>query len=225
MANRHPIGGGIGGSSRPALGRGTALMLGACIALPLILAGCDSNHRPRHFDDYTPSPVYHYVTFVLNVSDLDGYALGEATVWVDGVAQREKTAWDFVALDDGFPETWRGFLANWIVGEFTVVTYGWDDLVEVEVMVTKAGYRSQATTFEITGDLPVDVYARETFAMEQYVGPLSAEDDKPVHKAKPGEVIGWSKETKSDSALLPTLHKLAAAGNWVALDRREQPLG
>jgi len=111
------------------------------------------------------------------------------------------------------------------VGEFTVVTYGWDDLVEVDVMVTKAGYRSQATTFEITGDLPVDVYGRETFAMERYVGPLSAENDKPVRKAKPGEVIGWSKETKSDSALLPTLYKLAAAGNWVALDRREPALG
>lgn len=220
MTSRHPIGGGIRSASDRTRGRGVLLMLGACIALPLLFAGCsgDWDDHDHFYDDYEPEPIYHNVTFILNVSDLDGDALGLATVWIDGVARREKTSWEFVRLGNDYPESWRGFEANWILGGFTVATYGWDDVVDVEVMVTKAGFQSQATTFEITGSLPVDVYARETFALEPSIGPASADADKPIHKTKPGEVIGWTKPETTATSQVPTMYKLASEA---ALERRD----
>jgi len=93
---------------------GRCLWIAAAVGIvggTLLLVGCGGGE-----DTCCPPyvPQYRDLTLVLNVSDAAGNALGEATVWVDGVAQDMKTAWEFVTLGPGYPESWSGFRANWI---------------------------------------------------------------------------------------------------------------
>ncbi len=160
MTRRHPL-------------SGTHRLLAAVagLSVSMIVVGCGGG------DDYdgNPPPRYHDMTIVLNVSDYDGVALGEATVWVNGVSQTGKTSWTHVALGDGYPESWRGFTANWIQGGFTVATYGPGDEATVEVIVSKPGYYSQATEFTVSDELPAEVFARDTFIMEKSPYPTTSD--------------------------------------------------
>ena len=169
------------------------LVLGACVFVPLLFSGCSSDDEITYIDC---EPRYHSMTIILHVEDLVGDALGEVTVWVDGVAQNARTSWQFISLGNQYPPEWRGFLANWIFSGFTVATYRADDLEKVTVVVTKPGYQSQGTVFYVADDLPSQVYARETFTMLPTAFPAGAEgpdEMKPIMKDKPGEVIGWDK--------------------------------
>lgn len=168
-------------------------LLGACLGTAWLLAGCSGDEND---DDYygSPYPRYHFVTIILNVSDLAGGALGQATVWVNGVAQDERTSWEFVTLGSDFPPSWRGFRANWIKGGFTVATYGYDDVARIKVMVSKPGYYTQETVFEVDDRQPAEVYARDTFIMQPAPYPTTAGVDKPRVKPTPGEVLGWEKK-------------------------------
>jgi hypothetical protein len=157
-----------------------------------ILGGCGGG------GDYSgpPEPGYRNFTLVLNVSDADGYALGDATVWVDGTAQDGRTSWDFVTLGTGYPESWRGFRANWIQGGYRVVLDEYTGRADITVMVSKTGYTTQATTFHFDESLPKDVYGRDTFIMERSTSTSSAEPGTPVMKPQPGEVIGKNAAAK-----------------------------
>lgn len=169
---------GLVGSIR---GRGIALM--AAGVLTLALMGCGS--------DFWDSEQEHDVTIVLNVSDTDGDPVGGATVWVDGVAQDLRTAWDMVYLGDGFPESWAGFPANWIRSGFLAYTYSDDDIDTITVRVSKTGFYTQETEFDITGDLPDEVFAKDTFILEPWLAGASAqEQERIVRKTAPGTVTG-----------------------------------
>ena len=193
----------LGGSVIPALG--------ACLLLPLLIAGCGGDDWR---DDYyygpgpSPFPRYHHVTIVLNVSDPAGRALGQVNVWVDGVLQPERTSSQFVSLGSGYPESWRGFHANWIKGGFTVATYDYGDVAHINVTVARPGFYSQATEFRISASQPAEVYARDTLIMEPAVHGASADEQEPRMKEAPGEVIGWSE--KSGEAHGPSMFKVAA---------------
>lgn len=209
MTHRLPLGGSAG------------LALGACLLVPLIIAGCGGNDWRD--DDYyygpgpSPSPRYHHVTIVLNVSDPAGRALGQVNVWVDGVRQPERTSSQFVTLGAGYPESWRGFRANWIKGGFTVATYDYGDVARITVTVSRPGFYTQATEFHISDDLPTEVYARDTFIMEPAIYGASADEDgqEPRMKQTPGEVIGWSE--KSDEARDPSMFRVAAGGGGAGI--------
>jgi hypothetical protein len=166
----------------------------------ILLGGCGGSDDYYYGPPDGGFPHYRQFTIVLNVSDADGHALGGATVWVDGVAQAEKTSWDFVALGRGYPDSWRGFLANWIKGGYTVTLYDYYDKVDVTVMVSKTGYQTQSTTFHIDDSLPRDVFGRDTFIMERSAGPASAEPGTPVVKPQPGEVVGMEKGAAGGAA-------------------------
>lgn len=177
--------------------RGLALL---ALALgSILMGGCGGGDDHYYGPPDGSFPHYRQFTIVLNVSDADGHALGGATVWVDGVAQSERTSWDFVALGRGYPDSWRGFLANWIKGGYTVTLYDYYDKVDVTVMVSKSGYQTQATTFHIDDSLPRDVFGRDTFIMERSAGPASAEPGTPVMKPQPGEVVGVDKKPEGGS--------------------------
>jgi hypothetical protein len=159
--------------------RWLALAAAGLVALGLI--GCSGSNDEQNHD----------VTIVLNVSDTDGNPVGGATVWVDGVAQDLRTAWEMVYLGDGFPESWAGFPANWVRSGFETYTYGDWDSDTIVVRVSKTGYYTQETEFDITGDLPYEVFARDTFIMEPVLRSASAEDaQKVVKHEKPGTVSG-----------------------------------
>lgn len=199
MAYRHPFGGSI------------LLMLGACVVVPMLIVGCSSDDWDDDDDYYCdPSPRYHHMTVILKVADLAGDALGQVTVWVDGVPQVERTSWEFVSLGAGYPESWWGFKANWIKSGFTVATYAESDVAKVIVQVSKPGYYTEATTFNVEDSLPTEVYARDTFIMEPAPCPTTAEAQEPRMKEEPGEVIGWDKDTTTSR--LPSMYKLASAG-------------
>ena len=187
MTSRHPS----GGSSATRFGA----VLGACAIVAVGVSGCGGGWEHNNPADHFP----HYKTFsiVLNVSDAGGNALGDAVVWVDGVAQPERTASSFTVLADGFPDGWRGFAANWIKGGFSVTLYNSSDVVDVVVTISKPGYYSQTTTFHIDDSLPAEVWGRDTFIMERSPNPAAAEMQRPRPKAKPGEVVGWSKPAKT----------------------------
>lgn len=167
-------------------GRYTLALIGFALS-PILLAGCGGSDNYY----YPPSgPQYRDLTVVLNVSDADGNALGGATVWVDGVAQDLKTSWDFVVLGTGYPESWRGFRANWIMGGYRVRLDEYTGRADVSVMVSKTGYVTQSTTFRLDEWLPREVFARDTFIMERSTSSASAEPGAAVNKPQPGEVIG-----------------------------------
>ena len=151
-------------------------------SLPLI-GGCGGS------DSFDGDAFDHDLTIILNVADMDGYALGDVTVWVDGVQQYLRTAWDFVELGEGYPDSWIGRPANWIKGGFTVTTYGIGDEVEVIVKVSKTGFYTEETSFIITDDMDSEVFAYETFIMEERLGVTAASEEIIRHKAKPGEVL------------------------------------
>jgi len=201
MTYRLPFGGNTTAAVR------TLLVLGACVSVLFALQGCGGG---GDYDE--PEPRYHDMTIILNVSDFDGDALGEVTVWVNGVAQAEKTSWQFVTLGDGYPESWQGHRANWIKGGFTVATYGAYDVATVEVIVSKTGYYTQATEFDVSDDLPSEVYARDTFIMEPAPHVTTAEIDNPRKKAAPGEVIGASKSSpRATSMNTASMYRVAMA--------------
>ena len=202
MTRRHPNGGSISTVDR------TIAMLGACLVIPLVVMGCGGG-AGHDWHDPAPLPRYHDVTIILNVSDLDGDALGEVTVWVNGSAQGGKTSWTHVRLDEEYPQEWRGFRANWIKPGFTVATYDYNDVATIDVMVTKRGYVPQTTIFDIDASLPAEVYARDTFVMEPSAFPTTAQEPEPKKKAQPGEVIGWTKQTTT--SVVPPGQKVVAA--------------
>jgi len=195
------------------------LGLGVCVVIAVILGGCGGDDD-GYYPPYDQFPHYKRVTIYLNVSDESARALGGVTVWVDGIAQAELTSWDYVTLGQGYPSDWQGFQTNWVKAGFTVALYDYNDRVDMEVVVSKAGYYSQSTTFRIDDSLSNDVRARETFVMEPNLGPASAGADKPRPKAQPGEVISFGKGASS-AQVDKAVYQLSSATEPLS-PRREQ---
>ncbi|MCE5219598.1 hypothetical protein LLH03_21460 [bacterium] len=199
------------------------LGLGVCVVIAVILAGCGGDDE-YYYPPYDEFPHYKRLTILLNVSDASARALGGVTVWVDGIAQAELTSWDYVTLGNGYPIDWQGFQTNWVKAGFTVALYDYNDRVKVEVVVSKAGYYSQSTSFWIDDSLTNDVRARETFVMEPNLGPASAGVKKPRPKAQPGEVISFGKGASS-AHVDKAMYQLSAATEAVLVRREPLVIG
>jgi len=152
--------------------RALKLAVGCCtVIVALLLAGCGSEYwydDGNYYDNYDGggSP-QKTVRIYLNVADQDGDALGNATIWVDGTQQEDKTRNEYRALGNNFPAGWRGWLYNWDGGPFWYDTRDYSGAVTIEIMVSKSGFRSQRTVLRFTRSDPDEVYVRQTFVMER----------------------------------------------------------
>ena len=85
----------------------------------------------------------------LMVSDLEGAALGGASVWIDNVLMGEKTAAGFTPLDGGFPSEWHGWTTNFISPTLHTLVDPDVGVARIEVIVSKPGYRVSRVGFDV----------------------------------------------------------------------------
>lgn len=155
-----------------------ALLIVAVVSL----LGCEGYEDDYYYDDhyyddnYRDDPgSYQKTLFIyLNVGDQDGQPLADATVWVDGSQQENRTEDEYRALGSQFPPDWAGWRYNWSGGPY------WIDLRDcsnrrcsIQILVSKTGYETQRTTVTLDRDDPDEIYMRQTFVMEEQVGPAS----------------------------------------------------
>ncbi|HUS80292.1 MAG TPA: hypothetical protein VM283_03425 [Armatimonadota bacterium] len=149
----------------------TLVKVCSAVVIAVVIAGCSSEYwydDTNYWDD--GGSVQKTVRIYLNVADQDGEALRNATVWIDGTQQEDKTEGEYRALGNNFPPGWRGWLYNWKDGPFWYDVRDYSGAVTIEVMVSKSGYRSQRTTLRFTRSDPDDIYARQTFVMDRAAG-------------------------------------------------------
>jgi len=152
----------------------------------LLTTGCGSDFWYEDdwlYDDVTYTSPWKNLDIYLNVADQDGDPVRGATVWVDGTLQEDKTGADYDALANSFPPGWRGWLYNWSGGPFQFDLRNVSSSIQVEILVSKTGYRSQRTTIRIHRDDPDDISMRQTFVMERSVNPSEAPTDA-IHPAE-----------------------------------------
>jgi len=161
--------------------RAVAIFMLSVVAL--LVAGCSSDWDDDDYDHHRNS--WDKTVFVyLNVSDPDGEALPNVTVWVDGTRQEEKSSDEFSELGNQFPSDWRGWEYNWEDGPFFFDVRRCSRWVcDVEVMVSRSGYQSQKTTITFNEWDPDEIYFRQTFVME----PSSDSNAAPVEAPQPAE--------------------------------------
>lgn len=162
--------------AHPAL-LGLAVLFGTVAPLLVGCGAMDSGFPPAY-------PRVHYLTLYLNVSDQDGYALPDATIWIDGAAQPVKSAASFMTLT-GPPAEWSGFQYNWRIDNYEVRI---DDMYareDVVVLVSKGGYQNQQTYFSIYEYDDEYIWGRATFVMEP--GQASAAGAPVVSVRAPSE--------------------------------------
>ena len=158
----------IGCVTRPRRARTPVVPL-MLILLALTLWGCGSGWDDWDDDccsDYDP---VHFVTLYLNVSDQDGQPLEGATVWLNGVAQSLKTLDYFRAVEDCGCD-WNGFRYNWRRNEFRVRIPDYSDYGELDVVVSKPGWRNQRAGFSLTSWDEKYISGRATFVMQPATG-------------------------------------------------------
>jgi len=149
----------------------------------LLAAGCSSDWN-NDDDGYYRGSRDKTVFIYLNISDADGEALPNVTVWVDGTRQGEKSSDEFSELGNQFPRDWRGWEYNWDGGPFFFnVRQCSGSVCDIEVMVSRSGYQSQKTTITFNEWDPDEIYFRQTFVME----PSSDSNAAPVEAPQPAE--------------------------------------
>lgn len=144
---------------------------GSAVAVALVmvlLAGCggtdlddDNGYNPG-----VPSyPQYRYLTIALRVVDGGGRALGGATVYVDGVADRTPTAPTFHPLGSLYPYPWRGWAANWESDEYQVVINYPGDQDRFEIRVERPGFTTDHTMVTVRDAEPSEIFIRDVMTL------------------------------------------------------------
>ncbi len=145
------------------------------------LTGCDSDWYDDEDGAYVKS-----LFIYLNVADQDGEALEDATVWVDGSQQNDRTDDSYRRLGNQFPPDWRGWRYNWSNGWYRFdVRDCMHQVCTIEIMVSRTGYQTQRTYITFGRGDPDEIYMRQTFVMEQTEVASAAIVDCP----NPPEVI------------------------------------
>lgn len=120
------------------------------------------------------------INIYLNISNADGEALQNATVWVDGTKQDEKTSDEFSRLGQQFPPDWRGWQYNWSGGPYFFDVYQCSGRTcRIEILVSKSGWQSQKTHITFGQWDPDEIYFRQTFVMERSTNTSAAPVDAP----------------------------------------------
>ena len=164
------------------------ILIAIAAAVVLLTTGCGSDfwyEDDYYYDDYEETSPWKEVRVYLNVADQDGDPLTNATVWVDGTQQDDKTDDEYRELGNNFPSGWRGWEYNWRGGPFTFDVRDSGGSKLVEIIVSKTGWESQRTTITLRRYDPDDIYMRQTFVMERSANPSATPKDAPL----PPEVI------------------------------------
>ncbi len=167
----------------------TRLLISIAIAAAVVLlaAGCGSDfwYDDYYYDDYDDTSPRKDLRIYLNVADQDGNPLQNATVWVDGTQQEDKTDDEYRELGSNFPNGWSGWEYNWRSGPLRFVVRDSDGSKRIEIIVSKSGWESQRTSIRVSRYDPDDIYMRQTFVMERSANPSATPKDAPL----PPEVI------------------------------------
>lgn len=160
----------------------------------LMMAGCSGEWYEDDYcydDDRYCDDGYSYqktVFVYLNVADQDGRPLRGATVWFDGEQEQVRTDDEYRELGSQFPPDWRGWKYNWAGGPYWIDLRDWSNRrATIEILVSKTGYDTQRTTLSLTRYDPDEVYMRQTFVMEERMGPAGVE--RIVDAPNPPEII------------------------------------
>ena len=152
----------------------------AGLLVAVLLAGCGSDYWEDEDDDYYPNSRDKTVHIYLNISDQDGQALPDVTVWVDGTKQTEKSSDEYSRLGNQFPADWRGWEYNWRGGPYFFDVWRCSRRVcSIEVMVSRSGYQSQKTHITFDQYDPNEIYFRQTFVMEESSNSSAAPAEAP----------------------------------------------
>ena len=90
---------------------------------------------------------------VLMVSDLEGGALGGASVWIDSELMEQTTADSYTPLGSGYPSGWQDWPANYISPIlYTRIDFA-EDTDYIEIVIARTGYRVSRVGFDL-GDVP-----------------------------------------------------------------------
>jgi len=166
----------------------TIISIAIVATVALLAAGCGSDFwydDDYYYDDYETTSPRKDLRIYLNVADQDGHPLRNATVWVDGTQQEDKTDDEYRELGDNFPNGWSGWEYNWRSGPLRFFVYDRDGSKRIEIIVSKSGWESQRTSIKIGRYDPDDIYMRQTFVMERSANPSATPKDAPT----PPEII------------------------------------
>lgn len=163
------------------------LLCAALLAGTFWLSGCagEEDHR------YRSTSTTKLLEIFLNVATPDGRPLEGATVWVDGSVQPNRTRGTYQHLDSRFPPDWRGWQYNWFGGPFRFdLRDTYSRTVNIEILVSKTGWRTQRSTIPISRSSPDDIAMRQTFVMQREVRTYAV--PTVVDATEPPELISLS---------------------------------
>lgn len=161
---------------------GTCLLLmGLILPFAVLLGGCGGDLFDGGYDpDY---PRYKELTLILRVQNGQGEPLGGANVYVDGMEDENRTDFLFYALGAGYPEQWRGWLANWTSDAYEAVMDYPGDRDQFQIRVEKDGYTHDTTLVKISDDEPRHIFIRDIMTLYR-ITDVSAQTARAPHEAQ-----------------------------------------
>ncbi|MFO7946589.1 MAG: hypothetical protein R6V19_07235 [Armatimonadota bacterium] len=131
-------------------------------------------------------PQYKNLTIILRVVDPEGVPIGGASVWVDEHEDDETTDRRLHPLGDGYPRSWRGWLANWTSDDYRVVMNYSGDQDTFTIAAGKHGYWSDETRVAIGDWEPDEIFVRDELVLVPKTGVVyqAQVEDKQADKVE-----------------------------------------
>jgi len=128
-----------------------ARLLVAGVLLACTVSGCGALQ-------FYPTDQQYQV--VLQIADQDGLPVANAAVWIDQNLMEERSAAEFSMLGAGFPSTWQGWAYNFLSPKLKVRIDYEGDSDQVQVIVSKSGYRTQDFSWEVSEQSETQFFRR-----------------------------------------------------------------